>query len=265
MIVTASDTSRSEHGAALLIVLVAAAFIAALAFAMVMVVETERRIEGTFEWSTQARESAEAGAERVMSELAALPDWSAVLNGSLTGLQEASAAFAVNLGAATAELQAESDSRFPGALNRPVWRLFESGGLNTLIGPTGSNPSSTPDYVAIWLADDPWESDNDPAIDGNGVLGLHVEAWGAAGARASVDATVAHGAPVAGCVMLARRNYDSDRPRLSVLTGLIAGGSARTQLASPGIILAAWQDSGVDDPCHTHGPGVMIVTWREVG
>jgi hypothetical protein len=265
-----SHSSGRDRGAALLIVMVAAAFIAALALAMVMVVETERRIEGTFEWSVQARESAEAGAERVMSELSVLSDWSAVLNGSLTGVRNPNPGGPmlggpVNLGAVTLELQSDSNGRFPGALNRPIWRLFESGGLSTLTGATGANSSSTLDYVAIWVADDPWESDNDPTVDGNGVIGLHVEAWGAAGARATVDATLAHGPPMAGCVMAARWNYDSDRSRLSVLAGLRLGGDVRIRPGVPGIVLAAWQGSSVDDPCHAQGPGIMIVTWREVG
>jgi hypothetical protein len=49
----------------------------------------------------------------------------------------------------------------------------------------------SPMYLAVWVADDPAETDNNPATDGNGTLTLHAEAIGPSGTRKVVEVTVA--------------------------------------------------------------------------
>ena len=49
----------------------------------------------------------------------------------------------------------------------------------------------SPMYVAVWVADDPAETDGNPATDGNGTLTLHAEAVGPSGTRKVIEVTVA--------------------------------------------------------------------------
>jgi hypothetical protein len=67
--------------------------------------------------------------------------------------------------------------------NSPVWRLYDC--LQPRGGPT----------VAIWLADDPSETDGDPLLDTNRRLTLRAEAFGQAGSHAAIEATVAQSGP----------------------------------------------------------------------
>jgi hypothetical protein len=46
-------------------------------------------------------------------------------------------------------------------------------------------------YVAVWVADDPAETDNDPTADTNGTLTLHAEAYGPGGTHKVIEVTVA--------------------------------------------------------------------------
>jgi hypothetical protein len=46
-------------------------------------------------------------------------------------------------------------------------------------------------YIAVWVADDPAETDGNPLADGNGTLTLHAEAYGPNGSRKVVEVTVA--------------------------------------------------------------------------
>jgi hypothetical protein len=255
-----------DSGAALLMVLVAAAFVAALAFAVIVVSETEQRIEATFERTLKVRSSADAAATRVVADLAPVFDWTATLGGDSLGPVDAGSSVVtpmgtvVDLAAAGAEIQADSDARAAGALNRPIWRRVESGPLATL---TGSTTAKTIDYVAVWIADDWWEVDNDPIADSNGVVLVHAEAWGVGGAHASVEVTVAHGPVGPTCGMTARSDYVSGPPGRRVRT-TPAVFARKWADPAPGIVLAAWQASDPGDPCHLHGPGAIMVTWREM-
>lgn len=261
---TTGHRDHRESGAALLIVLVAGALVAALAFAAVVVSETEQRIEGTFEWTLKARSAADAAMTRAVDDLSAVVDWTTILGGNPLGpLDTASrvtdpASVLVDLSAAGAALQADTDGRASGSLNRPIWRRVEAGPLATLTGAAGAL-----EYAAVWIADDWWEADNDPAADSNGVLLAHVEVWGIGGAHAVVEATVAHGPVEPGCGLSARNDYGSGRPvRVNGPWAVpFPRGSANF---GPGIVLAAWHASDPGDPCHLRGPGAIIVTWREL-
>ncbi len=55
-------------------------------------------------------------------------------------------------------------------------------------------PNNTIDsqmYMAVWVADDPADNDNDPLTDANGTLTLHAEAYGPSGTRKVIEVTVA--------------------------------------------------------------------------
>jgi hypothetical protein len=56
---------------------------------------------------------------------------------------------------------------------------------------TGTAPEDSQTYVALWIADDGLETDGDPRADTNGILLLHAEAYGPAGARQVVNVTAA--------------------------------------------------------------------------
>ena len=46
-------------------------------------------------------------------------------------------------------------------------------------------------YVAVWIADDPAETDDDPLADTNGTMSLHAEAYGPSGTHKVIEVTVA--------------------------------------------------------------------------
>lgn len=95
---------------------------------------------------------------------------------------------------ATGQLQASTDAANLWGANNPRWKLFAWGPLNSML-PNASLDTSM--YVAVWVADDPADgpdvahADGNPAMDTNGVLTLHAEAYGPGGTRKVVEVTVA--------------------------------------------------------------------------
>jgi hypothetical protein len=80
----------------------------------------------------------------------------------------------------------------PWGSNNPRWRLYANGRLSAVAAGIDS-----PFYVTVWVADDPAETDGDPARDGTeasnpgaGVLQVRSEAFGSGGARRAVEATL---------------------------------------------------------------------------
>ena len=84
-------------------------------------------------------------------------------------------------------LQAQTDAVAVWGQNNPRWQLYAYGPLSAIL-PDGVD---SPVYVAVYVADDPSENDNNPLIDGNGVLTLHAIAWGAGGSRKVIETTIA--------------------------------------------------------------------------
>ena len=72
--------SDSERGAALLLALITAALIAAIAASLIVSTSTDLMITGGYRSSAEAMYGVEAGMERAIGELAAVPDWSVVLS-----------------------------------------------------------------------------------------------------------------------------------------------------------------------------------------
>src|SRR4029079_6074595 len=94
---------------------------------------------------------------------------------------------ALDLGALTADRQAESDGTFAASPDRPVWRLFGRGPFNDL---APGRPNIPPAYILVWVGDDGEDGDGDAARDANNRVMLRVEAYGAAGSHRSIEATV---------------------------------------------------------------------------
>jgi hypothetical protein len=209
--------------------------LAALGGALVAVAVTETRIAANFRDGHEALYAADAGLWRAIDDLDRLARWGDVPGGDMT----AGFAYPPPLGSAgvvggarslealTLRIQAASDARVHRGPDTPVWRLFAWGPVTRLL--PGADFWSSPLFVAVWLADDPAETDGNPREDANGLLWLHAAAYGPGGATRAVEAVVAHGlAPnlhvgrKAGEAIL---NPESDQPGA---------------IGSPGVRLVVW-------------------------
>ena len=87
----------------------------------------------------------------------------------------------VDLDARTAELNAAASNEWPLGADTPSWRLVGWGRLPAI---------ASSRRVAVWIADDVMDADGMSGEDTNGVLMIHVEAFGARGAAHIVAAHV---------------------------------------------------------------------------
>ena len=187
----------NEDGTALVIALMAMMLLTALAAATIMVSKTETLIANNHRNSQEALYAADAAIEAVVQDLLMVPRWNDILSGATVSsfidgpagtpktLPNGSK---ITLTAATTELQAETDTLNLWAGNNPQWRLYAWGPLQDLSNDVAMD---SPMYVAVWVADDPSEIDNDPAADVNGTLTLHAMAVGPSGTRKVIEVTVA--------------------------------------------------------------------------
>ncbi len=208
-----------ERGIAVFIAMAAVVILSGVATALVMTTATDVRIAASFRNGLEARYAADAGAARALIDLAAVADWTTILNGSVrssfvdgppAGVRPSAGGSTVDLDLVRsladcghgppcrdAERDAVTASR-PWGVDNPRWQLFAYGPLATLL-PPGAVPS--PCYVVVLVADDPGERDGNPGRDseepepGAGVLRLRVEAFGRAGAHRAVEITVARPEP----------------------------------------------------------------------
>jgi hypothetical protein len=190
-----------EEGIALIIALMSMMLLTALAAGLVMVTNTESRISANYRNAQEALYAADGAAERVVEELLLIPRWndilaggvqSAFIDGGSTGVKEIPGGGSVTLccgtNSITGQLQADTDGVGYWGPNNPQWRLFAWGPLSDMLP---NNAIDSPMYVAVWIADDPAETDNNPVADGNGTLNLHAEAYGPGGTRKVIEVTVA--------------------------------------------------------------------------
>jgi hypothetical protein len=205
---------HNEKGVALIIALMSTLLLTALGLALAMTTMTETMITANYRDGGEAMYAADAGIERVMQDLLTIPDWNRILTGTVqssfidgapTGTRTlpdgspidlAAVTNTLNCGKATtcsaADMNAWSPER-PYTTNNPRWQLFAYSPIADIIE-TGTVLSSM--YVAVWIADDPAETDDDPATDGGetggrGVLLLRAEAFGSNGSHSVIEATVA--------------------------------------------------------------------------
>ena len=202
-----------ERGIALLVALMSTLLLVALGLGLVMTTMTETMITANYRDGGEALYAADAGVERVMQDLLTIPDWNRILAGSVQsafidgapgGTRTLPDGSTIDLSAATnmlncakvatctdADMDAWTAER-PWTTNNPQWRLFAYAPLADMIE-TGTIHS--PMYVAVWIADDPAETDHDPTVDGTaagrGILMMRAEAFGPSGTHASIEVTVA--------------------------------------------------------------------------
>jgi len=186
---------KNDKGVALLIALMATLLLTALGSALVLLTQTETAITANYRNAEEALYSADAGVERVVQDLLTVARWDDVLAGTMrssfidtTLTPTGPDGSPIDLNAATTNLQNETDTLNLWGANNPVWRLYAYAPVNDLLS-TGTINSLN--YVAIWVADDPSETDGNPQADVNGVLTLHAEAYGPSNARKVVEATMA--------------------------------------------------------------------------
>ena len=190
----------NERGAAVVMALLIAILVGAVAAALVSLTTTETLINATFRHGKETSYGAEAALERALHDLATMPDWSPVLAAApgnlMSGFDDGAAVTrapdgrALDLAVLTAERQRESDQRDGPAVfgaDSPRWRLFAHASPDALMAAAGLD---LPLYLVVWVADDESDGDGDPAVDRNGRILVWAVAFGAGGARHSVEARV---------------------------------------------------------------------------
>ena len=205
---------KSERGIALIMVILLTAFLSALGLGLILAVFMDRLAAGNMKGSVAMLFAADAAIEYAARDLAQEPDWDAVLSGarrsSFTdgaagGVRGIPGGGAIDLTASTnmlncgkatncTEPQMNANSRErPWGSNNPRWQLFAFGLMEGF--PQFARPA--PCYVAVWIADDGREADDDPRVDapdeepGHGIVRVHAEVFGHAGSRRAIEAELA--------------------------------------------------------------------------
>ena len=207
-----------ERGTATVVALFSMLLMLGLGAALVLTTTTETMVAGNFWRGLEALYAADAGVERVMQELRVVPDWNPLLNGSRTsafvdgqagGTRLLADGTIIDLSQATnvincnrtttcsaADMDAVTEYR-PWSTNNPRWRLYAYGPLAQMQTGIATTPIISPDYVIVWVADDQFENDGDPATDGaspanpgSGVLAIRAEGFGPMGTHRAIEATV---------------------------------------------------------------------------
>jgi len=195
---------------ALITALLATMLLTALGMAAVLVSNTEGMITANYRRSSEALYAADAAVEMAVQDLLMVPRWNDVISGGTAGnpaISSVTGSFVYGASTATldipaggqvvlccsatsvsGQLQGETNTANLWGVNNPTWRLYAWGPLINIL-PTATVDSDA--FVAVWVADDPSETDGDPMADGNGVLTLHAEAYGAGGTRKIIEVTVA--------------------------------------------------------------------------
>jgi hypothetical protein len=208
----------SERGIALIAALLAMLLLSAVGAALVLGTGADVLIAANAGASSEAFYAADAVFERTVAELRGVPDFTSVLNGSVAsafvdGLGAGQRALAdgsrldlatvVNLAncqkrsaCTDADMNASLRGR-PWGTRNPRWRLFS---LGPFTSPGRDAQHGIPVYVVSMVADDPAESDGDPARDGvpagaevnpgAGILLVRAEAFGRRGAHRVVEGSV---------------------------------------------------------------------------
>ncbi|MEN3338489.1 MAG: hypothetical protein V7647_2165 [Acidobacteriota bacterium] len=182
-----------QRGTALICVLMVTTLLGTLSGAVALVALSETMTSANHGAAEQALYAADAALEATIGELRTA-DWRGIPGAAVSDrLQDASLSprtpdgRILDLAALSAERQSASNAVFAPSPNRPVWHLFARGSLTDL-APAGV--VVPPAYLLVWVADDGDEADGDAARDSNQVVMVRAEAFGAAGAHRSVQATV---------------------------------------------------------------------------
>ena len=185
--------------------LLMALLVGAIAAALVTLTTTETLIAASYRHGQEASYGAEAALERGLHDLATMPDWSPALSAPPTnvtsGFDDGDVAprapdgRTLDLVRLTAERQRASDEHDGPAIfgaDSPQWRLYAHASVRALLASPEAAPAlDLPLYLVVWIADDESDGDGNPAVDSNGRILVCAMAFGAGGARRSLEARVA--------------------------------------------------------------------------
>jgi hypothetical protein len=195
--------ASGEQGTALIVALMSMMLLTALGAAIVLVGNTESMIASNYKNNTEALYAADAALERVVQDLLLVPRWDDILSGSVkssfvdgseSGPKTIPGGGTIQLNLATYQLQTDTDKANLWGTNNPNWKLYAWGPLSNMLP---NDQIDSPMYVAVWVSDDPADGvdvstpDGDPAVDTNGTLTLHAEAYGPSGTTKVIEVTVA--------------------------------------------------------------------------
>lgn len=204
----------SERGVALLIALVAMSVLSALGVALLLTASVDRMAGTNYEDALTLANCAESALELAVRDLNRIPDWNAVLDGTVQstlidgppgGIRSPLPGLSIDLAALTNDLTCGSRSSCsdaaigaataerPWGANNPRWAPFLYATLRS-----GTPRREDAAYVVVWIGDDGSETDGDPAIDGGGPAGegryivrARAEAFGPGGSRHGIEAELA--------------------------------------------------------------------------
>ena len=218
-----TQSLQSDRGTALFSALLVIALIGTLGAALAFIATTESVIAANHRAGQEGLYAADAGVERAIGELRRLTTWRSVPDAggasSAPDFNDGAAApraadgRVLDLARLTTQRQADSNAFYPGAPNRPEWRLFAHATLDRMISGAGTDPSP---YVVVWVADDQDDVDGDPSVDSNDIVLVRSEAFGIRGGRRAVEATIL---------------------RESALDGSLPGGATRSDIR-----VIAWRE-----------------------
>jgi hypothetical protein len=202
----------TDRGIALIVTLLAIGLFSALGLGLALASSTARLADHNHEAAVTLLNAAESALELAARDLAAVSDWTLVLDGSIRstavdglpdGLRTLPGGGSLDLSRLTNQLtcgrdticsdaqRAGSTVERPWGTGNPRWRLFLHMPLNALQTPRHRQAP----YGIVWVGDDARETDGDPAVDGGGpggegryVVRARAEAFGADGARRALEA-----------------------------------------------------------------------------
>lgn len=211
---------QNERGIALVAVMAASSLVLALGLSLALTTTVEVGIAANQRDGVQMLHAVDAALERAIADLAGA-DWDAVLTGATTSAFHDGAAAVtlpdgrpLGVGQETNRLRCGTPAACgeaamdrvtalrPWGRNNPRWTVFACGPLADLL-PDASLAVRA--YLVVWVADDPSENDAQPLHDGGppalvdaanrvnpggGALWLHAQAYGASGARRTVEVIV---------------------------------------------------------------------------
>jgi Tfp pilus assembly protein PilX len=185
--------ANRDAGAALVLTLLVTVLLAALGRGLITLGDTEAALAHNHRAAGEVRYAADAALERALAEIGSVLSWTDLLTGRARSPLYASSTTPatswgtpLDLAALTIELQAASDAVAAWALNNPSWRVYASGSLDAA---AGSILPAAAAYLVVWVADDPSETDNNPAADTNNVVLLHGLAVNGLGMRSMAQVT----------------------------------------------------------------------------
>jgi hypothetical protein len=184
----------TEQGAALVMAMLIVACLSGLGLGLVAASTAERQIAGNARGAAATELAAAAAIEGMLPEIAAAPDWSALLSTSTSWLHAGthhpitSSRTFIDLDQIGADIQSDAAATYGLGANTPQWRLFAWGPLTEL---AGLEAQASGAYVAVWIADDPTDGDDSATADANGTIMLHSEAFGYGATRRGADVVIA--------------------------------------------------------------------------